>query len=444
MAAALAAADGPCAHVRHPSVYWYPTPLPPFKRVVHWRTSFVRALLRRSRHHAEDGACADFFFIPHMDYGVARKRNTSDVVAMFEYMAHRWPWYNRTNGTRHFLQSPCDHGPRDCLYGGHLYPGVEMARAGPKAKEYREVKGGLVVPDAIAPKSPNRSLGYLTLNGDPSTSLHMPGLDIRLPTPEGHVCGPFCGMSSATRENHTAATLLLRRLSPWTTTRPAAEVDRMLRAQRPTLLFFAGRAGKGPRGAVLRYHANRSRFCLHDSSGRYKSIDDARAATEPNWMPRMMSQSTFCLSPLGANEGDSDRYLPSVLYGCIPVWLGGDVPPFADVIDWARVSVRVEKSSLLSRLHEQLGNYSHQKIVRMRLALRKVWHKLLWTRALKLGLLGRPQRASGGSTVTRFNSYLGESGDDDALDTLLAVLSVRSKHDRHASPAGQLGRTQID
>jgi hypothetical protein len=35
-------------------------------------------------------------------------------------------------------------------------------------------------------------------------------------------------------------------------------------------------------------------------------------------VPSMLS-SRFCLSPLGQFGGDSDRYLPAILYGCVPV-----------------------------------------------------------------------------------------------------------------------------
>lgn len=34
-----------------------------------------------------------------------------------------------------------------------------------------------------------------------------------------------------------------------------------------------------------------------------------------------MGNSEFCLSPLGQYEGDSDRYLPALLYGCVRIRL---------------------------------------------------------------------------------------------------------------------------
>ena len=62
-----------------------------------------------------------------------------------------------------------------------------------------------------------------------------------------------------------------------------------------------------------------------------------------------MSQTKFCLSAPGLRGGDSDRYLPAILFGCIPVLLPeDDVMPFQDdVIPWDKFSVRHNKSIAL-------------------------------------------------------------------------------------------------
>eukprot|EP00966_Prymnesium_polylepis_P248179 5738413-Prymnesium_polylepis.1 len=47
-------------------------------------------------------------------------------------------------------------------------------------------------------------------------------------------------------------------------------------------------------------------------------------------MGRAMSRADYCYSPLGWDNGDSDRYLPAVLHGCVPVRAGprgGAAPP---------------------------------------------------------------------------------------------------------------------
>ena len=63
---------------------------------------------------------------------------------------------------------------------------------------------------------------------------------------------------------------------------------------------------------------------------------------DPEWFVKAMASSDFCFSPLGQTQGDSDRYLPAVLYGCIPVFpLPGEALPFEDVLDWNETAVRL-------------------------------------------------------------------------------------------------------
>ena len=162
-------------------------------------------------------------------------------------------------------------------------------------------------------------------------------------------------------------------------------------------------------------HAGRAGFVLHDSSGKFGRHPHA---AEPNWMPQQMATSDFCFNPNGANEGDSDRYLPAMLYGCIPVFVTGDVPPFADVVSWEHVALSVELRHV-PRLHELIGNLSHAQVVSMRRAMASVWPRMLWTSALQHGLFGRPRQ---------LRSYLGETGADDAFATLVQLLAKRTGH----------------
>eukprot|EP00966_Prymnesium_polylepis_P055129 1274755-Prymnesium_polylepis.1 len=42
----------------------------------------------------------------------------------------------------------------------------------------------------------------------------------------------------------------------------------------------------------------------------------------------------------GRRHGDSDRYLPAILYGCVPVFVKeAEVGPLDDVIDWSAISL---------------------------------------------------------------------------------------------------------
>lgn len=128
-----------------------------------------------------------------------------------------------------------------------------------------------------------------------------------------------------------------------------------------------------------------------------------------------MSNSTFCYCPLGHDAGDTDRYIPAILFGCIPVMLttsvkhGRPVPmamPFEEHpdIDWSSFSVQVPLEELAT-LHETLAALTHSDLRRMRHAMSRVWRRFLWT-----GIYG---------------SYLGESGAEDAFETLMGVLRWR-------------------
>mmetsp|Transcript_12889 Transcript_12889/g.42865 ORF Transcript_12889/g.42865 Transcript_12889/m.42865 type:complete len:134 (-) Transcript_12889:114-515(-) len=130
-----------------------------------------------------------------------------------------------------------------------------------------------------------------------------------------------------------------------------------------------------------------------------------------------MADSEFCLSPLGTNEGDSDRFLPALLYGCIPVFsLADEARPFEEVVPWDSCSLRVHETDL-PRLHTILANISRAQRASMRRAMCGVWPAMLWTR---LGFASSRPRGEG---------YLGESGRADALATFMAVLRRRVEAD---------------
>ena len=145
------------------------------------------------------------------------------------------------------------------------------------------------------------------------------------------------------------------------------------------------------------------------------------AGLEPSardFMARGMASSDFCLSPLGQNEGDSDRYLPAILYGCIPVFLcPGEEPPFSEVLPWRNISLRLgpDDAAQLPRILSRIGP---AQVVAMRLAMAAVWRRLLWT------------RLSG--------SYLGEDPSSDAFETLMEVLRRRLVSGAHPHVVDQL------
>jgi hypothetical protein len=185
---------------------------------------------------------------------------------------------------------------------------------------------------------------------------------------------------------------------------------------RPTLLFYGGRIhhekrndDPAGRAQLWLHHATRPGFRIVQSwVGNTQLQLNATFAEE-------MSNATFCYSPLGHDAGDTDRYIPAIMFGCIPVMLtssakGGQRIPMAlpleehPAIDWASFSVLVDMEDL-PQLHDILGRITHSDVRRMRHAMARVWHRFLWT--------------------TIYGSYLGEDTSEDAFETLMGVLRWR-------------------
>ena len=392
-------------NARRPRIFLYPPKLPPFQTLDDWRWPHLRKLIR-ALGHASPGHCADYFFMSNQV-----PKSTASTVEMFSGLAQKWPWWNLTLGRRrHLLLSPCDHGPGDCMYSRQLY----LKPCSP------------AVPKEINPKHPQRELVFLMASGAPQHwTFFRRGLDVRLPQDHAHECGPFCGISGRgqgaadpRKESFRAHAAIVRRNSPWAMVErgEAAAATAALRRQRTLRFFFAGKC-TGARAHELRAHAARPRWLIHDTKGaevfnRSRAVGAAAGIdvdTDPEWFVKAMASSDFCFSPLGQTQGDSDRYLPAVLYGCVPVFpLPGEALPFEDVLDWNETAVRLTAEQI-PRMHEVLDAIPHAQLVRMRRRMREIYRPLLWSSA--------------------HGSYLGEpSGTDatsDAFATLMASLRKR-------------------
>ena len=242
------------------------------------------------------------------------------------------------------------------------------------------------------------------------------GKDIQIVTAE-NVCGPVCGYS---RED-------LRLRSAWATSeaakeRRAAEHLAGKTARRSTL-FYGGRihALRGEHDASgraqLLAHANATGFKIVNTCGPDPDTPlpaEVRALFRP--FDVEMSDAEFCYSPLGQFEGDTDRYVPAILFGCIPVMLtatryGGGVVPMAlpmeehPQLTWADFAVLVSTDEL-GQLPAILARVSARERMRMRHALARVWRRFLWTRV--------------------YGSYLGEDAREDAFESLMDVLHARA------------------
>lgn len=124
-----------------------------------------------------------------------------------------------------------------------------------------------------------------------------------------------------------------------------------------------------------------------------------------------------------------------MLFGCIPVFFSSrEAKPLEDLapeIEWSRASVTVEPEQV-PRLHEVLGQIAPIERVRMRLAMRPLWRRLLFS-SFPVGSISMYRKKGdwAPSLATRNASYLGEDGSVDAFDGVMRVLRARAlRHER--------------
>ncbi|KAG8463354.1 hypothetical protein KFE25_004865 [Diacronema lutheri] len=156
------------------------------------------------------------------------------------------------------------------------------------------------------------------------------------------------------------------------------------------------------------------------------TVGTVRAPARPN-LAREMAAADFCGSPPGWDFGDSDRYLPAVLLGCIPVFFSRhEYRPLEEVIAWDEVSLRVSVEDV-ERLDEILAAVPAARVVRMRRAMAAVWERLLYSSyAPSFETLGNDfHEFNFGPRRPNVTSYLGEDGSRDAFAGIMDVLRAR-------------------
>lgn len=372
-------------HLPRPRIYVYELPPDLVPPPTLWR--MVRALklwVEHSAYHETNPHCADFFLVPSHPQNRIRNPNGSSFIdrgdlamaRIFGYIRQRYPFWNRTVAkgvARHFMLLPCDHGPGDCGFTRPLVPNKyapqeEAATKGRSggARRTRRIWAGMNVVggeeieatwgngwEAINPASPGRFVFYLMYNGwadglraneGACLNCFNPGLDIRLPTPEGHECGVSCGLHHVFNKSSGTSwyiptelqRILVRRAASRSPTVQAAlgggsrsvlgrysgaiqgHGGAMTISTRRECLFSwhgAVRGRNNPTRTELLNLADKPAMCVTNTARGSKLPGDKPMPS----IPANMLRSRFCYSPRGWDQGDSDRYLPSLLYGCIPV-----------------------------------------------------------------------------------------------------------------------------
>ena len=422
-----------CGSSVQPRVYVYNLPRSVLPRPIGWRlVNELGFMIQESPHNERDGECADYFFVPMHPDNLVQGRVTGDasVARVFQYIRMTWPYFNRSvaeGRARHFWLLPCDHGPGDCAYDRPVYPDKWSPGVMSKADQNRknQVRGFLNPSDAdwirstwgsewelLNPASPSRLVFFLVYNGwadqlrtgsGHCRNCFLHGLDIRMPTPEGHECGPWCGM-----HHKLPITIKRQLLATQANVGPLAATRRRQRAQGLPCADLGCQAQRG-QGALgnctfywagaVRFGNNQDRLALFKHMRQPNVCVRNTACSEPvhrgacgggdrtmppgNWsMQQAMSTARFCYSPKGWDMGDSDRYLPSVLYGCVPVMSDKlEAMPLHEHPDvaWADAALAVEKEQL-PRLSQLIHRVERATEVGMRASGRAFWQRLLYTR----------------------------------------------------------------
>ena len=356
-------------------------------------------LIQKSAFYTPHSHEANVHIVPHRSPYNA----THEAQFLYDWLAAEYPpWQNLSN--RFYIFNFCDHVVEDCSF----YSGARLS-------EY---------PIAIRPHHPQRRLRYIAWNGlsDGADSKNknycagciQTGKDIVMPTAQ-NACGPLCGSDLAT----------LRRFAVWNAESPLTvfgALDFVKKWEpRPYTMFWAGQVSPralGPdfdanddisgRGVFWRSHHGRTGWSLHQT---YDWQSNKPAPLQVS-MLEMMRNATFCYNPLGHVGGDADRYIPSLLTGCVPVVLrtvrAGTAlkyrMPFEDILDWNKVAIIVDAHDL-PRLHEILNERLHD-VPSLRAHAFSVWRRMLYTSV--------------------YGEYVGEGAETDALQTLFEVLSEQT------------------
>ena len=286
---------GPAAH-RHLAaenavrVFVYPPPIAPFSRHHTWRFEPLIADLTEMGFVTRNMTEADVFLI--VNHLEKSDDKVAELINNVRRVNPRFSWRN------HFLMLPCDHGPGDCMFSGHKV--TEETRA-------------------VHPNSgPDRLLRYMMVSGDQHLARFRPGHDLRIPVQMYEIM-------------------------------PRAVWHLEVPPPRRELLFFWGgasrEAGNNIRRNLWKHHANTTGFFVPISDFGHRAPPDSKTENVrfDHWMPR----SVFCGSPPGWNGGDSNRYMPALVHGCIPVFLlEGEAMPFEETVDWTNSAVRVRNEDI--------------------------------------------------------------------------------------------------
>ncbi|KAG2430415.1 hypothetical protein HXX76_009940 [Chlamydomonas incerta] len=364
----LLAGKGYATRAKRPWVYVYELPPELSAWYNHRRLDrpthmlFAQRLLSSGARVA-DGDLADYYYIP------VRQRSAPEsslLVDAIKYIQQHYPWWNRTQGHKHFVIQTGDWGR------------AEMD------------------PNLLQLADNMTWLSHWGLTTDRHEKIlrwvpsYRPEKDVVIPVfiSPGH----FVKFSMI----HTP-------LNPANKAKPRDKAK----------FFFAGRIcynskyptkdswphcggdhwaySAGVREKVFVSHWNRSGYHVARSEKRYGLY---------------LARSVYCLAPPGAGHGQ--RQIQALFMGCVPVTIAdGVAEPFEPAVSWSDWGVRVAEADV-PQLHTLLDDIGPQALAEKQARMRCAAQHMLY------------------SSIT--GGVFGEDGAFDAFETALEVLRVRAAH----------------
>ncbi|KAL4565671.1 hypothetical protein LXL04_029774 [Taraxacum kok-saghyz] len=216
-------------------------------------------------------------------------------------LASKYPFWNRTHGSDHFLVA-C----HDWVYDQYLYltiiridclflPSLFYFQGPYTLKEHEELT-----------KNTIKTL----CNADTSEGVFIAGKDVSLP--ETTIGNPR---------------------------RPLRNMGGKKASQRPTLAFFAGGLHGRVRPILLKHWANKDDDMIISGPMSYKRSQSMSYSVH-------MKSSKYCICPMGF-EVNSPRIVEAIYNECVPVIIADNfVPPLNEVLDWSAFSVVVDENDI--------------------------------------------------------------------------------------------------
>ncbi|KAI8107071.1 hypothetical protein M9434_001716 [Picochlorum sp. BPE23] len=326
----------------------------------------LHELFLQSPHRTLDPEEADFFYIPMYtaclqfpvanfddfpSYHTPRASARVYMAASMMYEAQHWirrmyPYWDRKNGRDHILLAPHDEGScwvpkvlRNAIilthwgytgYNNHSFTsyGPDMFDTKAKDKIYQ-------------PKGMRHLIGYERCV-DPEKDLVIPQIFFK---------GKFAG-------------------SPFVSNSPSVRRD-FLASHKGRTLDWLPKYSRGSR-------QNLTKLCKEESWWeKYKIyIGESNPPNNTLTYSELLNRSIFC--PVLMGEGFTNRFVDSVMHGCIPVIIIDDVlGDFETVLRIEEFSLRVSFQDM-SKLPDILLAVSKEDIERMQNNIQKIWSRYIY------------------------------------------------------------------